>query len=725
MANVTASEFVAALYPEDVAGVVCIARPAKKGFHHLKLDAGLELAGSNYVCVSTVRDAHKLRRRAGDCVTACVVMLDDVGTKVEIPPVPPTAVIETSPGNFQYIYRIEPLALPEHTDYYEACLKELARGGFTDAGSLGISRVYRLPGSVNTKYDEPFTARVTEWNPERVWTLDSLTEEFGVDLTGGEYQEDNPEDYFVPDETDPVLTWLEQQGLVKSVSDGWHVVTCPWEKEHSNSDTTAAYSPLGKGDKPYLRGFKCLHGHCERQRISNFLAWVADMGGPAAESTAPTEDLGKLIQDIGHLTVDERYRLVRSSFPEVNALTLPDLKTAKGGIPAFQQLPTSDNVAHVVDASGVELRFNMQDRAPEFVLRDDEVQKIVPNEHVISRYMLDSCLRLGISNVRLVKQIMEERALDHRFHPMQGWITGRPWDGVHRLPELLATVNVAQDDHDLWPLFLRKWLIQGVQAVCGWDNPQQVGSCLVFAGKTRIGKTRWFTALAPAAYFTPSGRLSLNHSFKDSVMAVTKTPITELGELDSTFSRSDMGAIKAFLTASHDTYRLPYGATVLRLPRTTIFCATVNRIDFLADETGTARFWPVEVTSCTPDHGIDMQQVWAEAHTWWKADEQWWLEDGEGSRLAEHSNYYRVTSSVEEQFAQYCIRTEGQSSNDYVAMNLTMLLDRLGIPGLPQHMGTVRRLIEERFGPRRPRIGGVQNAWYMPDPMRMEATDDA
>ena len=259
---------------------------------------------------------------------------------------------------------------------------------------------------------------------------------------------------------------------------------------------------MGSGDKPYLRGFKCLHEHCARRGVSNFLAWVSAQGGPSVAPTAPIADLGKLLRQADKLTMDERYQVVRESFPELYAGNLPDAKCGgKENTPLAIQLATSPNVAYILKESGVKLRFNMQKRESEFVLRDEAIQEAVPNEHTIKRQIMDSSLRLGVTNTKSVETIMIERALDNRYHPMQEWIERTPWDGQSRLKELADTVEVAQDEYDLWPVFLRKWLIQGVQAVCGWEYPKQIGSVLVFSGEQFQGKTRWFSSLVPKNFF--------------------------------------------------------------------------------------------------------------------------------------------------------------------------------------------------------------------------------
>jgi hypothetical protein len=52
-----------------------------------------------------------------------------------------------------------------------------------------------------------------------------------------------------------------------------------------------------------------------------------------------------------------------------------------------------------------------------------------------------------------------------------------------------------------------------------------------------------------------------------------------------------MARLKGFITADVDRYRAPYGRTSLSFPRRSAFIATCNSEQFLADETGSRRFW--------------------------------------------------------------------------------------------------------------------------------------
>jgi hypothetical protein len=258
-----------------------------------------------YFCVSTVKapepdeDGSLHWRRNRESLTAAyVVVLDDIGTKIEdVPPVEPSYKLESSAGNFQWGYLIEPT---EDFAKYEAVVEFLGERGWTDKGAGGSYRVMRVPGSINTKPGRNrFVSRVTEWNPDRVWTLDELAKALGVDLSeiakaargkkrtesvgGAATAEGGIED--------PLLKWLEDEKLVvKDDGTKFVEVICPWHEEHTTGGDTAGYSPLGRGDDEMWqqhRAFSCLHEHCKDRSVRDFRDWCIANGGPFVASYDP------------------------------------------------------------------------------------------------------------------------------------------------------------------------------------------------------------------------------------------------------------------------------------------------------------------------------------------------------------------------------------------------------------------------------------------------------
>ena len=211
---------------------------------------------------------------AGNCEYVLVMMLDDVGTKAKTPPLPPTWIMETSEGSFQWGYAFtEQPTKGEFT----AAMTAIAAAGYTDPGATNAVRNFRLPGSVNLKPGRGgFKARLVEFHPDREFTLEQICEALGVTPAPADTASQS---VFRLRDTgkDAVLEWLNEHGLVLSGAnqEGWMGVICPNAEEHTTGQTEARYNPLN-------RAFCCYHSHCEHLDSAAFLKWVCDQGGPRA-----------------------------------------------------------------------------------------------------------------------------------------------------------------------------------------------------------------------------------------------------------------------------------------------------------------------------------------------------------------------------------------------------------------------------------------------------------
>jgi hypothetical protein len=208
-----------------------------------------------------------------NCEYVLVLMLDDVGTKSKEPPLAPTWVMETSPGNFQWGY-----AFSEQPTKgaFVAAVKAMAEAGYTDPGAGNPVRNFRLPGSINLKPGRNnFAAKLVEFHPDREFTLPEICAALGV--VPGPDDDDGPKPLRLADDgDDDVAAWLSEQGLVFSRpnSEGWMGVMCPNAAAHTDGNPEGRYLPS-------TRAFCCLHSHCVDLDSKTFLEWVAANGGPA------------------------------------------------------------------------------------------------------------------------------------------------------------------------------------------------------------------------------------------------------------------------------------------------------------------------------------------------------------------------------------------------------------------------------------------------------------
>lgn len=218
------------------------------------------------------RMGERVSASAANCEYCLVMVLDDIGTKSKTPPLPPTWVMETSPGSFQWGYTFS--EQPPKGEF-AAAIKAIADAGYTDPGAINPVRNFRIPGSVNLKPGrEGFKSQLVEFHPEREYTLAEICA--ALDVTPGEAEAVYRPIKLADDGRDDVMAWLSEQGLAlsKPNPEGWMGVVCPNNAEHTDGNPEGRYNPS-------MRAYCCLHSHCLELDSRTFLDWVEAQGGPA------------------------------------------------------------------------------------------------------------------------------------------------------------------------------------------------------------------------------------------------------------------------------------------------------------------------------------------------------------------------------------------------------------------------------------------------------------
>lgn len=219
---------------------------------------------------------------SASCVeyVGCMV-LDDIGTKSKTPPLPPTWIMETSAGNFQWGYAF---AEQPPKGEFSAAIIAIAAAGYTDAGAINPVRNFRLPGSVNLKPTAgKFVSRLVEFRPDREYTLAAICT--ALDVVPAPADTASHKAIGLDDDgNDDVFAWLAENGhvLENANAAGWAGVVCPNHAEHSDGNPMGRYNPVN-------RAYCCLHAHCGDWNSERFLAWVEDQGGPSQQGGLRSE----------------------------------------------------------------------------------------------------------------------------------------------------------------------------------------------------------------------------------------------------------------------------------------------------------------------------------------------------------------------------------------------------------------------------------------------------
>jgi putative DNA primase/helicase len=185
---------------------------------------------------------------------------------------------------------------------------------------------------------------------------------------------------------------------------------------------------------------------------------------------------------------------------------------------------------------------------------------------------------------KLVHKAVELYGSKDERNCLTNWLDSLQWDKTPRLDHWLSRYCGAEDNVYVREV-ARCWLLGAVARAykpgCKFDF------CLVMEGEQGIGKSTALEILS-------NGWIVQLKTFDDkkAIENIQGKWIVEIEELDA-FRKSETETIKSFISASKDRYCLKYIKYAQDWPRTCVFAGTTNKTDYLKDETGNRRFWPV------------------------------------------------------------------------------------------------------------------------------------
>ena len=390
--------------------------------------------------------------------------------------------------------------------------------------------------------------------------------------------------------------------------------------------------------------------------------------------------------------------------PELNSVDVPvDFdwnKTEKGRF-----LNTKENVRGVLTINQIDVRYNVIKKNMEISVPNVDFIADMKDESALIE-IEDRCIQIGVPHQKVRDYL---KLLAREYNPVKEWMESKPWDGTTRLKMFLDTITSSNEP--LKEMLMTKWLVSCVAAVCE-PNGVALEGILVFQGAQGLGKTLWFKRLADYEQGWLLEGATLNPSDKDSVKQAVSHWIVELGEIESTFKKSDIDQLKAFVTKKSDELRLPYDRASTTYQRRTAFYASVNAREFLTDTSGNRRFWVVPVTDINANHGLDMQQVWAEVKESLYPQVDWFLNHDQREMLQDSNEYYRTQSSVEDLILEH---VHFHSTNTK-PVQMTKLLRDLGIsqPRMPDIKDAARVFANNGVEPRKSNGKKVYDLDYTP-----------
>jgi putative DNA primase/helicase len=248
----------------------------------------------------------------------------------------------------------------------------------------------------------------------------------------------------------------------------------------------------------------------------------------------------------------------------------------------------------------------------------------------------------GITARDKIKDGLEIAIRKNAYHPVKQYLESCRWDGKERLERLFID-NLGAEDNVYVREVTRKAFVAAVARI--YQPGIKFDTVLVLVGAQGIGKSRLIAMMGKEWFSDTMG----NMQNKDAMENLHGVWIMELGELAG-LKRAEIDTIKLFVARRFDRFRVSYAKRVEEFPRQCIFIGTTNESEFLHDQTGNRRFWPVQ---CGPKQGWvltneDVNQVWAEACHWYTMGEDLFLTD----------EVENMATVVQEQYTEQDDRTD-------------------------------------------------------------------
>ena len=296
--------------------------------------------------------------------------------------------------------------------------------------------------------------------------------------------------------------------------------------------------------------------------------------------------------------------------------------------------------------------------------------------------MQDIAMASGMSAERMDQMLVALGSVNP-FHPVVERLNSvEAWDGVDRFG--LLTSKIESPHPRLVEKVLRAWMRQAIVAAHGSYGKVPPRDVLTLAGDQAIGKTSFLRKLAAAIGDNVFGEgQHLDPKNKDSVKLAVMYWMVELGELDGTFRKSDIAALKSFISLPVDTLRLPFMRKESTWQRRTVYAATVNDREFLVDQSGNKRWRVIEVERFDLD-GIQamvddgtLLKIWKQMQAEVQAGAPWWLDAETEKKMEQHVDQYRRRSPVEQALMDMLLWET--PVDKWVYMTATDIAERVGV----------------------------------------------
>lgn len=327
---------------------------------------------------------------------------------------------------------------------------------------------------------------------------------------------------------------------------------------------------------------------------------------------------------------------------------------------------------------------------------------------------------IGMPTVRkhIVDDAILRHARAHTRHPLREWLQSLRWDGVDRLPTMLAQGWGAKQN-DYTAAVGRCFLIGAVARIM--RPGEKVDNVPVFEGPERGQKTMALETLASIAWYDcPQYKIG----DRDFYLSLRGKWIIELGELSNTEGVTHT-SLRAALSKRYDNFRGPFERQSSDHPRMAVFAATTNSDHWHNDPHGAGRFWPIWCTKINRAWiQENREQLFAEAVARLDRYEKWWDVPHDAAQ-AEREERREGDEGWEDAIRGYLTGKQQVTIREVLVYGLDMPSAKEHSLNVTKRVGAVlRQLHWRRISKRIPGASTPAKVWVYSEALERAAADD-
>lgn len=226
-------------------------------------------------------------------------------------------------------------------------------------------------------------------------------------------------------------------------------------------------------------------------------------------------------------------------------------------------------------------------------------------------------LRIAKMSHMTVQRAVDDYARQNVRNEVREWMEGLVWDQHERLPTMIADAFGAPQN-DYTAAVGRCWFVS--MAARTFDPGCKVDTMPVFEGRQGIQKSTALKVIGGKWF----AEMHEDITTKDFLQNLNGKLLIEISELHA-FRKAEVQRIRGIISCASDRYRESYGRRSADHPRRSVWAGTTNENDWVTDDAGARRMWPVACTEIDLDYlRHNREQLFAEAVYRYKAGESWW-----------------------------------------------------------------------------------------------------